>query len=65
MELQSTLAVVEKKIEKCVREKLLVSLIPNSESYLLSLAKAIARVAETFSFKLEILSNFSNTRIIQ
>lgn len=57
MELQSTLAVVEKKIEKCVREKLLVSLITDSE--------AIARVAETFSFRLEILSNFSNTRIIQ
>ena len=48
---------------KGVREKLLVSLITESESYLFSLTKPVTRVA--MAFQLEILYNFCNTRVIQ
>ena len=63
MEFQSTLPHCREEDKKGVREKLLVSLITESESYLFSLAKAITRVA--MAFQLEILYNSCNTRVIQ
>lgn len=39
--------------------------ITDSESYSFSLIKAFTIVAMRFSFKLEILPNFTNARIVQ